>query len=76
MHSAGKSAESLRDFNLVVRPYHQPASNTDNCPKNRCRISENQLALLVCRSLSTSVKYVKYEQRYFNFQSLRVKSNF
>lgn len=45
MHSAGKSAESFRDFNLVVRPY-QPASNTDNCPKNRCRISENQLALL------------------------------
>lgn len=83
MHGAGKSAESLLHFDLVVRPYHQPASNTDvrdNCSKNRYRISANQLDLLVCRFLSNSVKYVEYEQRYFNFQlkllPLRLKSNF
>lgn len=83
MHGAGKSAESSRDFNLVVRPYHQPAINADvydNRPKNRRRIGENQLAPLVCRFLSNGVKYVEYEQRYFNFQfkrlPLRPKSNF
>lgn len=83
MHGAGKSAESSRDFNLVVRPYHQPAINADvydNRPKNRRRIGENQLAPLVCRFLSNGVKYVEYEQRYFNFHfkrlPLRPKSNF